>query len=72
MGAGRWGETIVSNLRKVGYDLMSWKFLKTIRARQEWWDYGYKFTMLGLFDFLVPDNTGRITGNIPAADLERV
>lgn len=27
---------------------------------------------MGLFDFLVPDNIGRIEGAIPAADLERV
>jgi hypothetical protein len=59
-------------LRKLSNGLMSWTFLKTIRARQEWWDYGDKFTKLGLFDFLVPDNTGRITGTIPAADLNRV
>lgn len=62
----------MSNLREVGNKMMSWSFLKTARARQEWWDYGHKLAVLSLFDFLVPDNTGRITGTIPQADLERV
>ena len=62
----------MSNLRQQGNGLMSWTFLKTIRARQEWWDHGGKFTTLGLFDFLVPDNTGRITGTVPQADLDRI
>ena len=62
----------MSNMRQEGRGCMTWSFLKTVRARQEWWDYGDRLTHMGLFDFLVPDNTGRITGTIPAADLERV
>ncbi|MDP3058844.1 MAG: glycosyl hydrolase family 18 protein, partial [bacterium] len=62
----------MSILRQQGNELMSWTFLKTTRARQEWWDHGDKFTTLGLFDFLVSDNTGRITGTVPQADLDRI
>ena len=62
----------MSNLRQQGNGLMSWTFLKTVRARQEWWDHGHKFTTLGLFDFLVPDSTGTITGTVPTADLDRI
>ena len=62
----------MSSLRHAGKDFMAWNFLKTPRARQEWWDYGDRLTHMGLFDFLVPDNTGRLVGTIPAADLERV
>lgn len=60
------------SLRKQGNTVMSWTFLKTARARQEWWDHGDKFTTLGLFDFLVPDNTGQLVGTIPQADLDRI
>ena len=62
----------MSSMRKEGRGFMTWSFLKTTRARQEWWDYGDRITHMGLFDFIVPDNTGRITGTIPAADLQRV
>jgi len=62
----------MSNMRQEGRGFMTWSFLKTVRARQEWWDYGDRLTHMGLFDFLVPDNTGRITGTISAADLARV
>lgn len=60
------------NLRDQGNTVMSWTFLKTTRARQEWWDHGDKFTTLGLFDFLVPDNSGQLVGTIPQADLDRI
>ncbi|MBS3985605.1 MAG: hypothetical protein KGZ66_08355 [Selenomonadales bacterium] len=60
------------NLRQQGNGFMSWTFLKTARAMQEWLDYGDKFTQMGLFDFLIPDDTGRIVGTVPHADLDRV
>ena len=59
-------------MRQEGRDFMTWTFMKTERAQQEWWDYGNRLTHIGLFDFLVPDDTGKITGTIPAADIERV
>jgi len=62
----------MSGMRQEGREFMTWSFLKTTRARQEWRDYGDRITHMGLFDFLVLDNTGRIEGVIPAADLERV
>lgn len=60
------------SMRQDGRAFMSWSFLKTTRARQEWWDFGDRLTHMGLFDFIVPDNTGRIVGAIPTADLARV
>ncbi|MBS3938767.1 MAG: hypothetical protein KGZ50_09400 [Peptococcaceae bacterium] len=60
------------SMRQDGRAFMSWSFLKTTRARQEWWDFGDRLTHMGHFDFLVPDNTGRLVGSIPAADLARV
>ncbi|MGV8164657.1 MAG: hypothetical protein ACLKAK_07355 [Alkaliphilus sp.] len=60
------------SLREKGNAFMSWTFLKTARARQEWWDYGDQFSYLHHFDFLVQDDTGAIHGTIPAADMDRV
>ncbi len=62
----------MSDLQKKGRDFLVWTFMKTPRMYQEWWDYGNRFTTVGCFDFLIPNDTGTITGVVPQTDSDRI
>ena len=62
----------MNDLSKKGRHFHVWTFVKSARMYQEWWDYGGKFDTVGCFDFLIPNNTGIITGLVLQADLDRI
>jgi hypothetical protein len=57
-------------LERKGRGFMVWTFTKSERMYQEWENWGGKFTTVGCFDFLIPDDSGQITGSIPDMDMD--